>query len=319
MSSAACPACGATGAASQATLRVETQHADYFPFQPDVRAKLNRALPRDTYDLLSCRRCGLTFASPMAAPDSTWYAIAYRALNVKPEHRWEYDAVLAEVPADARVYEIGCGTGGFLRLCRDHHLRASGVDFWPEAVESCRAIGLDASVAEVRMGQTTPPVERGSAIVSFHVLEHLEQPAELLRHAAAASQERATLWVSVPSHRRPSRLMGLREPMDEPPHHLTKWTDTALGAIGGPAGWQLANVRFEPFTLRSGLFAAASLFWIYRTMLERGWLRSSLVERTLRLLLYPVAAWRLWRHPERARMTGLSMLARFERQPGTSL
>jgi len=43
------------------------------------------------------------------------------------------------------------------------------------------------------------------------------------------------------------------------------------------------------------------------------------VERTLRLLLYPVAAWRLWRHPERARMTGLSMLARFERQPGTSL
>jgi SAM-dependent methyltransferase len=310
-----CPACGASGARLQATLAVDKQHAAYFPNQPAIAARLSSALALRAYQLMACGTCGLVFAAPMTSPGSAWYALAYEAWNVKPEHRWEYDAVLAKLGPAERVYEIGCGTGAFLLACRQQQIAASGVDFWPDAIARCRDAGLEASVAEVSMGETPPPSSPASAIASFHVLEHLQEPRELFRHAATAARDGAALWISVPSYRRPNRLLGYREPMDEPPHHLTQWTDAAFAAIGRPYGWELTDVWFEPFSLRGGLFAVASHFRLYQVLEARRWLGTRRVEQAIRALLYPVAAWRLRRHPERQRMTGLSMLVRYRRVP----
>lgn len=310
-----CPACSASCASLQATLEVDKQHALYFPSQPDIGARLSSALKYRAYRLMSCGACGLVFAAPMAAPGSAWYALAYEALNVKPEHRWEYDAVLAKLGPGERVYEIGCGTGAFLLACRRQEIAASGVDFWPEAIARCRRAGLEASVAEVSMGETPPPSSPASAVASFHVLEHLDEPRALFQHAAIAAGDGAALWISVPSDRRPNRLLGYREPMDEPPHHLTQWTDAAFAAIGRPYGWELTDIWFEPFSLRGGLFAVASHFRLYQMLEARRWLGVRRVEQAVRALLYPVAAWRLRRHPARQRMTGLSMLVRYRRVP----
>ncbi len=310
-----CPACGASGAKPQATLEVDKQHATYFPNRPDIAARLSSALALRAYQLMACGTCGLVFAAPMTSPGSAWYALAYEAWNVKPEHRWEYDAVLAKLGPAERVYEIGCGTGAFLLACRQQQIAASGVDFWPDAIARCRDAGLEASVAEVSMGETPPPSSPASAIASFHVLEHLQEPRELFRHAATAARDGAALWISVPSYRRPNRLLGYREPMDEPPHHLTQWTDAAFAAIGRPYGWELSDVWFEPFSLRGGLFAVASHFRLYQVLETRQWLGVRRVEQAVRALLYPVAAWRLRQHPERPRMTGLSMLVRYRRVP----
>jgi SAM-dependent methyltransferase len=295
---------------------VEAQHTNYFPFEPVVSSQLTKELGRESYQLLLCAACGLVFASPMVAPSSAWYEIAYRALDVKPEHRWEYDAVLDQLTHDDSVYEIGCGTGAFLHSCAQRRIAASGIDFWPDAVRTCRAAGLDATLGQISMERAVPLAKPASVIVSFHVLEHLAHPTEFFRHASRVSQERASLWISVPSNLRASRVLGFSDSMDDPPHHLTKWTEAAFAAIGRRNGWRLVDVRFEPFSVRSGLWTVASHYGIYEKLRQRGWLQSPIAEKSLRAVLYPAAALQLFTNSERHRMSGLSMLARYERDRG---
>lgn len=294
-------------------MRVEEQHAKYFPVQPDVRRRLMKEIECESYRLLRCTACGLTFASPMRSPGSAWYEITYRALDVRPEKRWEYQAVLSHLTAADSVYEIGCGTGAFLRSCADRRVAASGIDFWPDAVQACRDAGLDAMLAHVSLTRDARAPSLASVVVAFQVLEHLDQPDELFRHATDVSQSGARLWISVPSNVRVARVLQLRDPMDDPPHHMTKWTRAALAAIGRRNGWRLENLSFEPFSMRNGLWSVASHFAVYEGLRARGWLQSSLLEKPIRAVLYPGAWLTLVRHRDRGRMTGTSMLARYTR------
>lgn len=311
----ACPACAATSAVRTVSLDVVAQHKAYFPFEPDLCDQLSRELtpsaPR--YDLLVCMDCRLVFASPMRAPGSTWYELAYRGLNVQPEHRWEFDAVLANVTPNDSVYEIGCGPGAFLDACRARRIPAQGVDFSEDMVRRCRARGLNARVAGVGPNHLDDPASSASVVAAFHVLEHLPSPVVLFHDARRISGKHATLWVSVPSDTRVGRVCGYREPLDEPPHHLTKWTKEAFEAIGTRHGWRLESLTREPFSWRNALWTVASQFRLYRALNSRGWLKHYAVELPLRATLYPVAALMLMAHPGRRQMSGLSMLARYSR------
>ena len=310
-----CPACGATSAARTVSLDVVAQHETYFPFEPELSKRLSDDLVPSvaTYDLRVCRHCGLEFASPMQAPSSNWYQLAYRGLNVQPEYRWEFDAVLARLTPDDSVYEIGCGPGAFLDACRARRIPAQGVDFSEDLVRSCRARGLSARVAGVGPNQIDEPASSASVVASFHVLEHLPSPDVLFDDATRISRDHATLWVSVPSPMRVGRVCGFREPFDEPPHHLTRWTAEAFEAIGTRHGWRLESLTLQPFSWRNALWTVASQFGVYRALDSRGWLKHYAVELPFRATLYPIAALMVAAHPGRKQMSGLSMLARYTR------
>jgi SAM-dependent methyltransferase len=308
-----CPACLARCAVESRVVEVQAQHATYFPIQPDVQQQLTQAVGRESYRLMRCPNCDLEFTSPMVAPGQAWYEIAYRALEVKPEQRWEYGAVISQLTADDSVYEIGCGTGAFLKSCGERRVVAAGIDFWPEAVESCRKAGLQATLAHVSMTDSALPTKQASAVASFQVLEHLDRPDDLFRHAHQVSQPGGTLWVSVPSNLRVARVLELSDPMDDPPHHLTKWSQPALEAVGRRTGWDLKSLSFEPFTVRNGLWSVACQFALYDRLRIAGWLQNQIVERILRATLYPAAAVRLLKSVDRRKMTGMSMLARYRR------
>jgi len=311
--SVSCPACGARGATPAGSVAVSRQHALYFPAAPEVQQRATEVAAVTDYLMWQCGSCGLAFASPMVAPGRAWYEVVYRALDVKPEQRWEYGPVLDSLTAADAVYEIGCGHGGFLARCRDRGVRAFGIDFSPDAVDACRRQGLSAAAGPIGPDGSNAEGWQASVVVSFHVLEHLERPDDLFAHASAVSGSSSRLWVSVPSDRRISRTLGLRDPLDEPPHHLTKWTERACAAIGARNGWRLVNVLYEPFSSRSGLWSIASSFRIYDLARSSAWLRRRVVERMLRATLYPAAAVRLVAVTRGRSMSGLSMLAEYSR------
>jgi len=310
-----CPACGSREASFERAIDVAVQHSAYFPADAGTQQLLNTtAAPASQYTLMRCRRCALTFASPMAAPGSRWYEVAYRALHVRPEQRWEYDVVLRAVTPRDVVHEIGCGTGVFLDACRARRIAACGIDFSSDAVDACRRRGLAVERVDVGLTEDLGGLAgTASVVASFHVLEHLERPHELFRRAHAAAREGAVLWISVPSASRVSRICGLEEPLDDPPHHLTKWTESALRELGSRTGWTLDALTFEPFSWRAALWSVASHFTLYRSMQASGRLHPGLLEKTLRAFLYPFAFVRLLGHPERRRMSGFSMIARYRR------
>jgi SAM-dependent methyltransferase len=296
-------------------VQLQRQHELLFPRDPNVRSELssnNQGMVSE-YKLLTCHDCGLTYASPMLAASSRWYELAYRALGVKPEPRWEFDVVLQHLVATDRVYEIGCGTGMFLRMCRDKGIAAFGIDFSEYSIDACLAQGLNAAKTGIAIGDAPPDWRDASAVVSFHVLEHVGCPDDLFRHAYEASAKKATLWVSVPSGTRVSRICGFGEPMDEPPHHLTKWTERAFAESGRRQGWRLEAMILEPFTWRFALWSVASQYKVYRALQVRGHLDTIIGDRLLRALLYPSAMLQLLVNPRRRSMSGSAMLARFSK------
>jgi SAM-dependent methyltransferase len=249
----------------------------------------------------------------MKAPGSTWYEMAYAALAVKPERRWEFGFVLDRVSNVDRVYEFGCGFGGFLAMCKVRGIRAFGVDFSRAAVHSCRSAGLDAAIVDVGLAQANSGSISATVVVSFHVLEHLERPDDLFKRAADVAAPDAILWVSVPSAMRPARLLRVLEPLDDPPHHLTKWTKAAFAAIGKRNGWILDDVTTEPFSWRSALWTVASQTHLYQKLQTVRLFRRSLPELAIRATLYPWSLYCLLRNPARKQMSGFAMIAKYHR------
>jgi SAM-dependent methyltransferase len=69
--------------------------------------------------------------------------------------------------------DLGCGLGELCRLVREWGWRVHGVDSSPAAVESCRAEGIDATLADVggylETRRGTPP----AAVSAIQLIEHL--------------------------------------------------------------------------------------------------------------------------------------------------
>lgn len=151
------------------------------------------------------------------------------------------------------------------RLAPEH--RYSGIDFVPVALremESALAIeGISATLhlADVRSFDNP----RGyDLVVSFGLIEHFEQPAEILSHHARLTKSQGTVGIMVPNYAHPAlkRILPLYSPGTLATHNLATMsveylrdllenaglTEIQTGsyggallpvahAIGGTAGW----------------------------------------------------------------------------------
>ena len=103
------------------------------------------------------------------------------------------------VPMGARVLDIGCGPGTVSSLIRDHrNARVVGVEPNPARAAVCRARGI-----EVHLGFATPELLASlgqfDAIIFADVLEHLVDPAEMLRLVKSALKSDGVIVASVPN------------------------------------------------------------------------------------------------------------------------
>jgi len=319
MSATDCPACGRDAAKLIEHINVADQHAFLAPAEEGLQQQLTAVASGTAleYAMLRCPHCGLEFSSPLRAPSAEWYRLAYEALDLYPADRWEFGEVLRHVHPGEELLEVGCGAGAFLEKCRRHGLAAVGVDFSAQAVRLCQERGLGARQLDLAAESEEQPCERVDYIAGFHVLEHLGQPGALFRYARRHALPAAHLWLSVPSARRPTRALGQRDVLDEPPHHLTRWNPAACGALGARHGWRLVEVVYEPITLRVALWwisvcSPAYLRWKAARRFRNRW-----IERGFRALYCPFAV--LQRLTTLRRLSGHSMLAHFVLEAGQPL
>jgi hypothetical protein len=294
-------------------INLDDQHRRYAPNNSDVRRRLNKEASKSaaSYRMLRCSDCELEFAWPMRSPNPDWYQIAYQTLPLYPAARWEFQACLDVFNTKDFVFEFGCGSGAFLEQCGQKSIKAAGVDFSSDAVEKCIEKGLDAFSFEV--GQALPERhgQKASQIVAFHILEHLEQPHLLFERASQVAAERAQLWVAVPSSQRPSRQRRIRDYLDQPPHHMTRWSRSSLQRVGALNGWHLAEFRTEPMPLKIALWWIVTTGAHYQKWHAAGRLTNAQVERAVRYAMYPLALLR--RLTIDRGLTGFSMLACYVR------
>lgn len=142
-----------------------------------------------------------------------------------------------------RVLDLGCGIGELLELLPPG---SRGLEVNPASVRHCQARGLPVDlydpVADESLLKNISPGRFETLIIS-HVLEHLENPALVLRTLAAACVRRSIsrIVVIVPG------LKGYQSDIT----HRTFVTETYLkeAALLPPPGYRVAVKRFFPFNL----------------------------------------------------------------------
>jgi SAM-dependent methyltransferase len=287
-----CPACQCTIGEVVQRIDLASQHRHYSKDELLQKQLTTLAeVPNHMVEMVKCDFCGLEYAKPLRAPGAAWYSLVYEALDLYPAKRWEFEFVLKTVAIRETLGELGSGSGEFLRLCQQAGVSASGVDFSQQAVDSCVRAGLVAKRIDLKNETAAfPGGVRPDVIVAFQVLEHLESPRALFTCARHWASSHGRLWIAVPSNRRPSRFLRERDFLDEPPHHMTRWTESALVRIAEGTGWQCRRVIYEPIDWSTKLWWLSTHSNSYKRLQGAGLLTNRWLERLLRTVLAP-SAW----------------------------
>jgi len=137
---------------------------------------------------------------------------------------------LPSAPPDARLLDIGCGSGAFLRRALLAGWTVTGIDPDPDAIEQARTICPDVRVGQV--SDLTYSTEWFDAITMSHVIEHVHDPKSMLCAAFQLLKPGGMLYLETPnidalSHKRFKQCWrGL-----EPPRHLVLFNWDALETL----------------------------------------------------------------------------------------
>jgi len=166
------------------------------------------------YRLARCRACELVFLDPRPTEDTVGLLYTedypqYRGAKLKTGplrrlraklfgHRERSLADRIPVVPGGALLDYGCGAGQFVAQMRDRGWNAFGMDFSPHAVVAAREqYGVRAVCGT--LPHTEVPPNSLDALTLRMVLEHVHDPAALLRHALVALKPGGALCVAVPN------------------------------------------------------------------------------------------------------------------------
>lgn len=238
-----CPLCHASAAAPVSAVPYEEIYRELarqwkVELSPAVA---QRHAPSDDATLVRCDGCGLEYFQGAMAGDPEFYAELSAAFAYE-QGRWEFERVARELSEQDSVVDLGAGTGVFLRSLEV--ASRVGVDHNAPAIEELRAQGIEGHAvpfdefADQRRGAF-------SAVTAFHLIEHITDVADLIRPAVQLLRPGGRLFVSAPNAER-ARESDQLEPLDCPPHHVSRWRDTQWRSVAEEYGLHLVGVSYEP-------------------------------------------------------------------------
>ena len=179
------------------------------------------------YGSFSCPECEVVFANPYQHPGPQWYSQFASADSYEGLGMWRFDWFfsLAFKPG-GRLLDVGCGTGNFLLRARDKGYQVEGVDLNPGAVAAARARGLQVHQESLEDFDRKCPPGTFDIVTMFDVIEHFDNPAEMVAIAQRLLKPGGGFIVTTPNGYRPTPFG--RDDFDCPPHHLSRWTPEAL-------------------------------------------------------------------------------------------
>jgi SAM-dependent methyltransferase len=146
------------------------------------------------------------------------------------------------LPVGGRVLEVGAGDGGLVARMRDRGLDAWGVEPSPAAAAAARAKGVEVVPVGLEQAEVEPASQ--DAVVLWHSLEHLDDPAGALRRIATWLRPGGAIVVAVPN------LGGLQARIggdlwfhQDVPRHRTHFTPRGANALLERTGFRVERTR----------------------------------------------------------------------------
>ena len=213
----ACPACGAEVARDAGT--------------------------KNSWRLVRCCSCGTLFTAELPSNETLheYYGQYYGDANLSTpafvaRRLDEIVGGFAPYRKSGRLLDVGCGAATLLEAARRGGWTAEGTEVSEAAVANARALGFNVffgGLTEARL-----PSEHYDVVTAVEVLEHLLDPASLLREVARILRPGGLLWITTPHSRGISaRLLGTSWSVVSPPEHIQLFSARGLRLLLGASGF----------------------------------------------------------------------------------
>lgn len=171
-----------------------------------VASSYHPGAPPCGLSLFQCRRCGMLFLKEVTYSPEMVHEAYWRMLTENKQSDFSVRGAidlpgLGRYRKTNRLFEVGCGDGMFLRRAREVGWAAAGVDISATAV----ALARDNGGQEVIQGRFDERVvaQAGEGtcdvVVMLGVVEHVENPLEVLALAGALLRPGGALVVYTPN------------------------------------------------------------------------------------------------------------------------
>lgn len=200
---------------------------------------------REVFSILRCERCGLGQTIPQPQDLSPYYTNYHgnrhgftARLCLRRRFNWVNQVSQGKT---GKLLDIGCGDGSFLRLAAERGWEVAGTELDPGAAS---AVGLQVS-RELRDLKSEAPFD---CITLWHSLEHLENPAAVLREANELLAPQGHILIAVPNADGwQARLFGTKWFHRDVPRHLFHFGPSSLRALLHAEGFDLLRSRHQEF------------------------------------------------------------------------
>jgi SAM-dependent methyltransferase len=201
-------------------------------------------------EILECQSCGLVFLSNIELPKGFYEQSGMHGGEPQPVTTWLHDTdrdderryrYLCEAMTNRDVLDFGCGAGGFLLKARSIAHQVVGIELETRLQPHFQTSRLEVfqSIDDLPSGQCF------DLITAFHVVEHLNDPANTLRKLATRLLGKGRIIIEVPSSADALLTIYENSPFSEFTYwscHLYLFNATNLPLLAKKAGLKLEYV-----------------------------------------------------------------------------
>lgn len=236
----------------------------------------------DHFDLFGCMSCNAVFVAGLNI-DADYYARYYpqtyydeaertglvgrflEILNkssIRAKERYiRRRRKSATIGAKIGILDIGCGVGSFLEHLDNRLFEKTGVEINPLGAARCRAKGIKVFEGDVRYLDERSAFD---VITMWHVVEHLDAPAETMRAVYRLLKADGLAIVATGNTRSWGFRMGKARWFHlDSPRHLILYDSNSIKTLGSIAGLRLRD------TVNTFYDYPLDLFW----SLRNSWLK----------------------------------------------
>ena len=143
--------------------------------------------------------------------------------------------------------DIGCGIGDMLAF----KASSTGVDINPHTVDYCKALGFNAYL--MQPDQLSFPDKHFDSVLLDNVLEHIENPNQLLQEIGRVLRDDGSLLIGIP---------GTRGWLSDPDHKVN-YDEQGLKLCLSNAGYNCIKIFYTPLWRSSFLSKRMRLYCMY--------------------------------------------------------
>ena len=185
------------------------------------------------HHLVRCSNCSHVFSDAIPSPEEldAFYNSDYdRTTYFSPVTEKRYNELLdgfEKYRRTGRILDIGCGYGFFLETAKKRGWEVYGTEVSSEACQICSDKGIEMHCGKFEEARFA--AESFDIVVSFEVIEHLQNPVEIVKGIRNVLRKGGLCYLTTPNFNAYLRykLKGKYDVIDYP-NHLSYFTSKTL-------------------------------------------------------------------------------------------